>query len=171
MPLIKALQTCDKLFSLVVNPGFYCLVISRANVWHFIHLSLLIFPQQHGYFPKEPLNSHSVSFDWMPSPKVWESRLESVCEETWASLLDHHLAAWLLSIQFLLLWLNFLLSKMENVGYKVSGSFQLSNLLMLSWPRITFSSNFQLFSFSNAHQRNCIHSANMSHSFPALDEV
>lgn len=79
MPLIKALQTCNKLFSLVVNPGFYCLVISWANVWHFIHLSLLIFPQQHEYFPKEPLNSHSVSFDWMPSPKVWESRLESVC--------------------------------------------------------------------------------------------
>jgi hypothetical protein len=28
MPLIKALQRCDKLLFLVVNPGFYCLVIS-----------------------------------------------------------------------------------------------------------------------------------------------
>lgn len=50
MPLIKALQTCDKLLLLVVNPGFYCFVISCTNVWHFIHLSLLIFPQQNKDF-------------------------------------------------------------------------------------------------------------------------
>lgn len=51
MPLIKALQRCDQLLFLVVNPGFYCLVISYANVWHFIRLPLLIFPQQHKDFP------------------------------------------------------------------------------------------------------------------------
>lgn len=50
MPLIKALQTCDKLLFLVVNPGFYCFVISCTNVWHFFHLPLLIFPQPNKEF-------------------------------------------------------------------------------------------------------------------------
>lgn len=46
MPLIKALQRCDKLLFLVVNPGFYCLVSSCANVWHFIYLPLSYFPTE-----------------------------------------------------------------------------------------------------------------------------
>lgn len=49
--LIKALWADDKLLFLVVIPGFYCLLISCTNIWYFIYLSLLTFPQRHEYFP------------------------------------------------------------------------------------------------------------------------
>lgn len=64
-----------------------------------------------------------------------------VCQVTRVSMLHLHLAVWLWSIQFLLLLLNFLVSKMESVASKVSGSFQLPNLLILSWLRIAFSND------------------------------
>lgn len=48
MPLIKALQRCNNHLSLVINPGFYCPVISQTSVWYFACSPLLIFPQQPG---------------------------------------------------------------------------------------------------------------------------
>lgn len=171
MPLIKALQTCDKLLFLVVNPGFYCLVISCTHVWHFIHLTLLIFPQQNkDFFHRNSPNScifWQNAFSQRPIVKAGVN----VCQETWIFSLYHHLAVWLWAIQFLLLWLNFLVGKMESVGSKVSGSFQLPNLLMLSWLRITFWTTPNYFFFLKFPSENNMHSASTSHFALALADI
>lgn len=124
MPLIKALQRCDNHLSLVINPGFYCPVISQTSVWYFACSPLLIFPQQPGS-SRTVLNSCCELLPLLPPPRSNRERSQPMWKAWVPSLCNICGLRW--RVPFVMT--PFPNQKDEGVNNKAYGSFEFTSLL------------------------------------------